>query len=449
MPKTVIADGTIVTPAFFNALNNPVFVDTPDNDGEIAKIDDADMSDEAGNLKPVSYAYFNQLLVVEGSSGLQLTYSAGAVLLGDDTAATIAAGAINATDDATSFVHVTTAGVVAVASELPIRCIPMAKVVAAAGVISTIEDLRPRWQVLPRPEEIALNTDESVAILQAPIAQGRLTLATGDPTPSSDQTAATTLYYTPYNGDTISLYNAAADRWDLYGFTERSLDISGLAADTNFDIFIYDDAGTLTLVAVAWSNSGAGTSTRASAISQRNGVWVETSSDRRYLGTIRTTGVAGECEDSEVLAGLWNVQNRIQKNLFIRMIGVGDYTYTSLAWRRAYNVDTYRLQVVSGLPTPASAFGQLIGFNTGGIACGIGKNRTNANDAQFYGNGPGEGTDAFAITSAFSGVLTGFNYLQLLEWGDAAVGALITGDYAAEGYTEGSGYGGIRGTWEY
>jgi len=365
MPKTVIADGTIVTPAFFNALNNPAFVDTPNNDGEIAKIDDAKMTDEAGNLKPVSYGYFNQLLVVEGASGLQLTYSAGAVLLGDDTATTIAAGAINATDDATSYVHVTTAGVVAVASELPIRCIPMAKVIAAAGVISTIEDLRPRWQVGPRPDEIALNTDTSVAILQAPIAQGRLTLASGDPNPGTDQTAATTLYYAPFNGgNAISLYNAAAGRWDLYSFTERSLSLTGLAADTNFDIFLYDDTGTLTLEAVAWSDSTAGGSARASAISRRNGVWVKTSDDRRYLGTIRTTGTTGQCEDSLLRRFVWNVQNQVMRPLFTTDTPI--HYYTTTATLRLYNNNAdFRVELVVGLANR--------NFNTG-ILANIGKN---------------------------------------------------------------------------
>ena len=430
MPKTVIADGTIVTPAFFNALNNPVFVDTPDNDGEIAKIDDADMSDEAGNLKPVSYAYFNQLLVVEGSSGLQLTYSAGAVLLGDDTAATIAAGAINATDDATSFVHVTTAGVVAVASELPIRCIPMAKVVAAAGVISTIEDLRPRWQVLPRPEEIALNTDESVAILQAPIAQGRLTLATGDPTPSTDQTAADTLYYTPYNGDAISLYNAAANRWDLYSFAERSLDISGLAADTNFDIFIYDDAGTLTLTAVAWSNSGAGTSARASAISQRNGIWVETSSDRRYLGTIRTTGTAGQCEDSLTRRFVWNIQNQVQRFLLKQYLDPG-HSYAVAVFRYLNNDINNRIEFVVGQPQLLEA--QSI-INCRGNASGmVGRNGTSiiSSDAGvgIAGDAFGSAGDTVGIASFFTASdFFGYEFLAMLEYNKSSdANGVVTG----------------------
>ncbi|MGA1114793.1 MAG: hypothetical protein ACO3TI_07600, partial [Aquiluna sp.] len=129
----------------------------------------------------------------------------------------------------------------------------------------------------------------------AAVAQGRLTLETGVPVSTTDQTAKTVLYYTPYSGDYVALYDTVNTRWDLFQFTERSLSLSGLAANTNYDIFIYNNSGTLTLQAVAWATSGAGTSTRASAITQLEGVWVKDSDKRRYLGTIRTTSVAGEC----------------------------------------------------------------------------------------------------------------------------------------------------------
>ncbi|MGA1024030.1 MAG: hypothetical protein ACO3S8_04995 [Aquiluna sp.] len=169
----------------------------------------------------------------------------------------------------------------------------------------------------------------------AAVAQGRLTLETGVPVSTTDQTAKTVLYYTPYSGDYVALYDTVNTRWDLFQFTERSLSLSGLAANTNYDIFIYNNSGTLTLQAVAWATSGAGTSTRASAITQLEGVWVKDSDKRRYLGTIRTTSVAGECEDSALKRYVWNVYNRE-----FRLLDVADatsHTYTSTTLRQWNN----------------------------------------------------------------------------------------------------------------
>lgn len=413
MPKTIFADGTLVTPAFLNAVNNPVFVDTPDNDGEVTKIDDADMSNAADQLKTTAYTYFDQLLVSEGASGLQLAYNGGVIILGDDTATTIASGTINAIDDSTSYVHVTTAGVVAIAAELPIRCISLARVVAGAGTISVIEDLRPRWQVLPRPDEIALNTDQSVAILQAPIAQGRLTLATGDPNPSTDQTAADTLYYTPFNGNAISLYNAAADRWDLYTFTERSLDISALAANTNFDIFIYDNSGTLTLEFVAWTNSGAGISVRNEAISQRDGIYIKSSDDRRYLGTIRITGVSGECEDSEARRFVWNAQNRIKRRMLHKYTSF--HTYASSTLRYLNGSSSNSVNFVLGLDLLIEARFML---NARGNVSGLiglnGLSVTSATDG-ISADASGSSSDTLGIPGFYSNVAFGYNFWAMLE----------------------------------
>ena len=166
----------------------------------------------------------------------------------------------------------------------------------------------------------------------AAVAQGRLTLETGVPVSTTDQTAKTVLYYTPYNGDYVALYDTVNTRWDLFQFTERSLSLSALAANTNYDVFIYDNSGTLTLETVAWATSGAGNSTRASAITQLEGVWVKDSDKRRYLGTIRTTSVAGECEDSVLKRYLWNVYNREFR--LLDALDTTAHTYTSTTPRQ-------------------------------------------------------------------------------------------------------------------
>jgi hypothetical protein len=125
------------------------------------------------------------------------------------------------------------------------------------------------------------------------ICQGRLTLESGVPISTTDQTAKTTLYFTPYNGDRIALYDGA--NWSASAFTEKSLSLSGYTASTNYDIFIYDNSGTLTLESCAWTDG----TTRATALTTQNGIYVKSgNATRRYLGTIRTTATTGQCEDS-------------------------------------------------------------------------------------------------------------------------------------------------------
>ena len=139
------------------------------------------------------------------------------------------------------------------------------------------------------------------------LCQGRLTLESGVAVSTSNQTAKTTLYFTPYNGNQIALYNGSA--WIMRSFTETSLSLSGYTADTNYDIWAYDNAGTLALASTAWTNA----TTRATALALQNGVYVKSGdATRRYLGTIRTTATAGQSEDSASKRFVWNYYNRIQ-----------------------------------------------------------------------------------------------------------------------------------------
>jgi hypothetical protein len=83
------------------------------------------------------------------------------------------------------------------------------------------------------------------------LCNGRLTLATFTPVTTADVTGATTLYFTPYKGNLIALYDGL--KWFVKELTEVSLDIAGFVANTLYDIFIYNNGGVLTLEQVAWN----------------------------------------------------------------------------------------------------------------------------------------------------------------------------------------------------
>ena len=195
--------------------------------------------------------------------------------------------------------------------------------------------------------QIIRNSNLNIQNELASVSQGRLTLTSNTPVLSSNVTNATTLYYTPYTGSQISIWDGS--KWVLKTFTELSLSLSGLPANTNYDVFIYDNNGTLTLEAVAWSNSGAGTSARASALSFLNGVRVKDSDKRKYLGSFRTTGTIGQTAfiNNTLPSSLFikNEFNRIPITLYMSE-GAETHTYNVVATRNYNNSANYRFNVL-------------------------------------------------------------------------------------------------------
>jgi len=139
--------------------------------------------------------------------------------------------------------------------------------------------------------------------------QGRLSLLTGVPNQPT-RTAQTTLYFTPYSGNLITLPDARGG-WRTINFTEPSIGNGALAINTNYDVFGYLDANEN--LALEFSAAWASDVARADAISWSDGALVETADiTRLYLGTVRTDASV-EFNDHPTVQGrfLWNMYNRI------------------------------------------------------------------------------------------------------------------------------------------
>lgn len=80
--------------------------------------------------------------------------------------------------------------------------------------------------------------------------QGRMGVVTGIPT----ETAAdvSTLYFSPYQGNRIALYDGS--RWHMHTFSEINIAVPSTVWQL-YDVFVYDNAGTLTLELNAWTQS--------------------------------------------------------------------------------------------------------------------------------------------------------------------------------------------------
>jgi hypothetical protein len=171
---------------------------------------------------------------------------------------------------------------------------------------------------------------------------GRLTLTSGTAVTTSDVTAAETVYYTPYKGNTIALFDGT--NWKQYTFTEKSIDVPD--ATQVQDVFIYDNAGTLTLELTTWTND----TTRATALTTQDGILVKTGAlTRRYLGTFySTTAGNGQTEDSIAKRYLWNYYHRVSRPMRVAE-ATDTWTYTIATLRQANASTANQLDLVVGV----------------------------------------------------------------------------------------------------
>lgn len=192
------------------------------------------------------------------------------------------------------------------------------------------------------------------------VAQGRLTLASANPTPTSNITGATTLYYAEYAGNQIALYDGT--NWVTRTFSNVSLSLSGLVNARPYDIFASWNGSAVALEALAWTND----STRATALTRQDGILVRSGlATRRYLGTIYTSAT-GQCSDTVTQRYVWNNQHRIARNLYIEYAGSTSHTYNSATYRDYNNDSAFKLNFVTGADAEAIWINAQVGAGDGG-----------------------------------------------------------------------------------
>ena len=172
-------------------------------------------------------------------------------------------------------------------------------------------------------------------------ATGRLTLASGDPTPILNQGAKSTLYYTPCAGNQIGLYTGTG--WIINNFNQTSLSLSGLTSGSLYDVFGYDNTGTLGLeLGNAWTNS----STRSQLLDIKDGIYIMSGTTRRYLGTIRTSS-STTTEDTDYRRLVFNHENKSTRSIFVQE--ATSHTYNSSVPRNWLNNNNTVLEFVQGI----------------------------------------------------------------------------------------------------
>lgn len=268
----------------------------------------------------------------------------------------------------------------------------------------------------------ALEQDEAVSILltelqkrsssNPKLCEGRLTLTSGTAVTTSDVTGASTVYFTPFGGSRISVFSGT--QWTTFSFSELSVAVPATTV-TPFDIFAYDNGGSVALSTTSWTND----TTRATSLARVEGVYVKSgATGYRYLGTGRTTSVSGQTEDSVSKRFLWNYYNRRSRVLRVTD-STASWSYATTVTFEAVNATSAnRVELVVGVK---EVFLRLhshgVVDHVGEGSMGIGANSSSAHNTDNIGCyltiGVGGKVGVHSSYSQYPDV--GYNYYQWTE----------------------------------
>lgn len=225
-------------------------------------------------------------------------------------------------------------------------------------------------------EEVAASVVTAVSGLtdysSQAVTGGRLTLATATPVMTSSLTAQTTVYFTPYLNNRIALYNGTAFAQHEFAelsqaTTDTTKSPAAVTTNSNYDLFVWSDSGTLRLSrGPAWSSgTSRGTGAGTTELTRIKGVYVNANAITNgpaanrgtYVGTIRSNG-SSQIDyrfDSAASAGgtaarlfVWNMYNRVR--IFASVHDSTDsWTYSATTFRQANGSAGMQVELVRGL----------------------------------------------------------------------------------------------------
>lgn len=267
----------------------------------------------------------------------------------------------------------------------------------------------------------------------APVFQGRLTGSTGLAVPLNNLTAVTTIYYTPYIGNKVSLFEGG--QWNTYSFRELSVTLPA-STDTNYDVCLSSVGGVLKLGLVQWVNANA----RLTATSLIDGINVlSTATNVLVLGSVRTTGASGETEDSRTKRYIYNAFNRVDRN--VKVTDTTDsWVYSTATIRQARATAGNKVEVLFGfdgnrvdLMVLGIASSSTATFRNVSVGIGASSTTVYANDLTSLVNVNSAGAATmYGYYRTLSGLL-GYNYFAWLEKGG---GTDTTSWYGDAGFTD-------------
>lgn len=205
------------------------------------------------------------------------------------------------------------------------------------------------------------------------IPQGRLTPTTATPIISTGVTAGTAVYYTPYIGNLIPIYDGT--QFNATEFAELTLTLSAShLASQIYDVWVWEEVDVVTIgtgpawtVATAGScarGTGAGTTelvrtnglwTNANSLTTRNGATTYTvdATKATYVGSIFMDGTNGQisCLPAWGQSRKWAIWNAYNRALIALQCGdsTASWTYATATFRSSNGDANNKLTIFSGL----------------------------------------------------------------------------------------------------
>lgn len=283
--------------------------------------------------------------------------------------------------------------------------------------------------------ELSILISSLLFFVEPQICDGRLSISTGLSVPVSDIASSASVFFTPHSGNRIALY-VPGYGWRLYYFSELTLDISGCSDAKNYDVWLYDNAGTLTLAYTEWSND----TLRATALQRQDGVWCKAGAlNYRYLGTFRCSAAGATCDTNEARL-VWNAYNQVSRSLYVHD-STASWTYGTRTLRSWNNSDVNRCKFVIGLDINLVklTFSALsnIASSDRAIAIGLDSNSVAATDSFRIASSAATAVQLVVDYLGYPGI--GYHYLQLLECGGSGVNATFYGVYSSGDANEAKG----------
>jgi hypothetical protein len=245
-------------------------------------------------------------------------------------------------------------------------------------------------------KEVFMGLPSSRAVIDwTPSPQGRLTLVTASPVMTTTQSGKTTIYYTPYVGNKIPIYDGSSCLQTSFSelsvaTTDTTKSPAAIGASKVNDWFVWNDGGTIRLShGPDWTNDT--TRSAGTALVNVNGIALNNASITNgpaasrgtYVGTTRSNGSsqldwifgAAAAGGTAAWFGLWNAYNRRQITTVVTDSGSTWSTATSTSARNLNNSATNRISFVSGLAedgVDVSIFAGLIPANATNANCAVG-----------------------------------------------------------------------------
>lgn len=259
---------------------------------------------------------------------------------------------------------------------------------------------------------------------------GRLTLTSGAPAPTSDVSGATTIYWSPYKGNNLVLWNGSA--WQGYTSAEISIALGTLTAALCYDVFMFQNSGVPTLEILAWTNA----TTRATPVTLQDGRYCKsTDKTRLYLGTFYTTSATTTADTAggttTQVGGqrfLWNYYNRVARPIRVKDT-TASWSYTTNTWRQANGAVGNKVEFVCGMPEDVIRTQLTVTMNTVTTAANVAMISVGADSTttpstykgvSFNSNTQNSYSTPSAPYDEFPGL--GYHYLSWMEIGPGATG---------------------------